>query len=1025
MPTDLHKQHSRNSFAFSFSDGSIHVAGEYDKVATQIISSSNNNRIGFSINFIVCHRKQDALFVISSSNEIYPCHFNSTGSIVVEKALKFRFDGDLKLVILSDLGQLVGLSQEGNLQSILIDDNKNENLAIVSSPVAGIEEQTTFIEYSSGILATVTLGNRVMLYQEVKLEKCIPKWIPIYSSRIDSFKTSVGSIMIGKKYILISSGADIVSLMQTYLLSTYTKEKYVIQVNDGTFMVFESSQKGASAIVETFQVIQGISMDSEYICIWSRDNIQVYSHYNICEIFDEISMPVQTLAILKRSLYIAQGQSLLVTDLHGVIRLTIRIPFEDGTPLHILIASDNLIMITDNGTIKVMSVCKSIPEEIFCHRHCLVDYGISANSITSIKANTFGSLISILHSDKRNSKKTSLCLIDIKSGNIQKLQRIVRDDESIMAHHWDANDTRVLVCEVCNIYSSKSKACILFIEKNQNVYIHDNFKLEATSSKILGVSLPFVLQLDDTLSTHSFEKITHHLKQGYELNKIQITGYENCEEANPTMIATRTDFLLFLASGDLERALICAIHIQDIYVWKRLGLVCIKEENLKIAKNCLHHLDETNSKNWLFFTDPIMTSEDKDIQASVLAELAIKLGMIGEASAICKKYDRIEMLCSMLRHHGLWNEAFDVAKNVTVLEKSLFFHYGKLMEELGDINKAVSCYIQSSLSRRSLIQKMLHMSCDIETCLIEANDKELNTLYALHMEHLGNHQQAKTFYSIANDTASLIRVEYDTGSEIPFISMLEQGGHRDTAHYIAKSLELKGDIAGAIEYYGASGMLNHAIYLCHQYNNYDEILMKFALESAIPQRLSSAMHFFHKKGCMEKAVILFMKAGDRENARKALLDIQLDQTNCQTTFEFIYALRDELPKEKVLECAVLLMKTEECLDKSSKLIESLECSVSEILEYCSLSGVIFTEAIVDCIFENRISTKEEVGSVAHMCNIQGNFLLASVLFNKVAETVQAITSLLKLGDIQKIIDFASKTNSAEVYTLAANYLQTL
>jgi hypothetical protein len=293
------------------------------------------------------------------------------------------------------------------------------------------------------------------------------------------------------------------------------------------------------------------------------------------------------------------------------------------------------------------------------------------------------------------------------------------------------------------------------------------------------------------------------------------------------------------------------------------------------------------------------------------------------------------------------------------------------------------------------------------------------------MDNLNEHESAKTFYSIAKDTSSLIRIEYDVEAKIPSSSMLEEGRHHTTAYHIAKSLELKGDIIGALEYYHASRMFNHAMHLCQRYN-YDDALMKMALESTmLPQQLSSAMYFFQTKRSMENAFILFMKGGDRENAINALLEIQLDHNNCQHNFELIYDLRYELPKDKVLECAALLMKIG-CYDECSKIIESIECSVTEFLENFSKSGVLLNEAAVDCIIQKgKISRREDLISVAHECNNQGNFLLASALFTKAADTAQALTSLLKLGDTEKIIDFASTTNSAEVYTLAANYLQTL
>merc|ERR1712000_647960 len=62
---------------------------------------------------------------------------------------------------------------------------------------------------------------------------------------------------------------------------------------------------------------------------------------------------------------------------------------------------------------------------------------------------------------------------------------------------------------------------------------------------------------------------------------------------------------------------------------------------------------------------------------------------------------------------------------------------------------------------------------------------------------------------------------------------------------------------------------------------------------------------------------------------------------------------------------------------------------------------------------------------ADICNKQGSYQLATKKYTQAGRLVQAMRSLLRCGDTDKIIFFANKCRQKEVYVMAANYLQSL
>ena len=66
-----------------------------------------------------------------------------------------------------------------------------------------------------------------------------------------------------------------------------------------------------------------------------------------------------------------------------------------------------------------------------------------------------------------------------------------------------------------------------------------------------------------------------------------------------------------------------------------------------------------------------------------------------------------------------------------------------------------------------------------------------------------------------------------------------------------------------------------------------------------------------------------------------------------------------------------------------------------------------------------------LNQIAKVAYQQGNYHLATKKWTQAGNKLQAMKSLLKSGDTDKIIFFANVSRQKEIYILAGNYLQVL
>lgn len=109
------------------------------------------------------------------------------------------------------------------------------------------------------------------------------------------------------------------------------------------------------------------------------------------------------------------------------------------------------------------------------------------------------------------------------------------------------------------------------------------------------------------------------------------------------------------------------------------------------------------------------------------------------------------------------------------------------------------------------------------------------------------------------DVLAQVRIHCFQGDLAAARALVDATGDRAAAFHVARQLEARGDVAGAIRYFTRAESVNRAARLA-QRNGMDAELLSLALAGARALALTSA-RYFEEKGAFDSAVLLYQKVG--------------------------------------------------------------------------------------------------------------------------------------------------------------------
>jgi intraflagellar transport protein 140 len=343
---------------------------------------------------------------------------------------------------------------------------------------------------------------------------------------------------------------------------------------------------------------------------------------------------------------------------------------------------------------------------------------------------------------------------------------------------------------------------------------------------------------------------------------------------------------------------------------------------------------------------------------------------------------------------------------------------------------------------------MLHDNRDfraLEAYCTSSADPETWKWYGQYLEARGDAAGARAQYQRAKDVLSLVRLACSAGDYRAAADLCLETGDRAGAFHLARALEAAGSPRDALIFYEKSGRYNHAVRLAKA-SGTDAELLTLALAAERGVQMDVARHF-EDRGHVDRAVQLYRKGGALGRA--------IDLCFAHGLFEDLRAIAEEMGPdtnpELLRRCADFFISKGQ-FDKAVSLLITGR-RYAEAADMCVAHKIEMTEAMAEAMTppkpggedsatlggagaagagdsEATLAAAREARNgvlvkIAKALKRQGAFHLATKKYTQAGEKVKAIKSLLRSGDTEKIIFFANKTRSPEVYTLAANYLQTL
>ncbi|CAH8632121.1 unnamed protein product [Schistosoma mattheei] len=535
---------------------------------------------------------------------------------------------------------------------------------------------------------------------------------------------------------------------------------------------------------------------------------------------------------------------------------------------------------------------------------------------------------------------------------------------------------------------------------------------------------------NDDINSHSRRKsMNSELNDGDEsttqnrvhyIDRCVMQNFIGLEDADEKTREAMLNFSYYLALGEMDSAFRAMKLIKSPVVWQNMAKMCVTTCRLDVARVCLGKINNPMGSKML----REFKSKEPELEAQA-GELALQIGMTEEAEQLFIQCNRWDLVIRLHQSLGNWNKALITAEQHNrMLLRSIHYAYAKELESVGNIQQAIEHYIKSGTYQFEVPRMLQNNPELLESFVNKQNDQNIKSWWAKTLEAQGRLEEAKTYYFNSKDYLSLVRVLCCLGEESEAETICNETDDPGACHHLGNHLKLKGCIDQAIRLLTRAKAYSSAIRLCKEHNRNDH-LFSLAQLGRSDDILESAKHLENYPDYIDKAVLLYHKAGKINRA------IELAINNHQ--FDALKIIISSLNDEQL--DSVMLKKCSEFFTQNNQFDRAVEILAAgkqylEAIQLCNEYDIPITEDLIEKLtpITNHLSNHDLSNifiKLGELCLINEYYYLACKKFTQAGNYLLAIKSLIKSGDIEKIIFFTNISKQKEIYIITANYLQTI
>ncbi|XP_053814088.1 intraflagellar transport protein 140 homolog isoform X4 [Vidua chalybeata] len=359
-----------------------------------------------------------------------------------------------------------------------------------------------------------------------------------------------------------------------------------------------------------------------------------------------------------------------------------------------------------------------------------------------------------------------------------------------------------------------------------------------------------------------------------------------------------------------------------------------------------------------------------------------------------------------------------------MLNFSYYLTAGDMDEAFKSI-KLIKSYEKSDTHRFEAPRMLSEDLQALENYINKRKDKSLWKWWAQYLESQSDMESALKYYALAQDYFSLVRVHCFQGNIEKAAEVANETGNGAASYHLARQYESQEDIKQAVHFYSRAQAFNNAIRLCKA-NNLNDQLMNLALLSSPEDMIEAACYYEEKGDQMDRAVMLYHKAGHFSKALELAFATQ--------QFGALQLIAEDLDEKSdpalLARCSGFFIEHAQ-YEKAMELLLTAR-KYHEALRLCLEQNLTITEELAEKMTVSKESQdlseesrRELLEQIADCCMRQGNYHIATKKYTQAGNKLKAMRALLKSGDTEKIIFFAGVSRQREIYIMAANYLQSL
>eukprot|EP00605_Chrysophyceae_sp_TOSAG23-4_P001489 GSChrysophyteH1.ASY1.ANO1.1626.1 assembled CDS len=984
---------------------------------------SDVQQLNSSIDTMLYYEERARLVIVTRSLLLTQYQVSEDGKVSRVMQVKLSVAGDvedkgLKSVVWASPGLLCMATQEKMVRLLDLAADESYNLSL--SALGGIVERSDkVISVAFGplnrYLAVGTQGGVIGIWRFTGPSRDVSgsRSATIATSAEDwelHYKTSLPSPVHelswhagqGCAGAVTDDGAVVLS--ETVMQSGMSGDLYVVQKSSHEVSIHVGGGQESNVWVEhTGMIVRGLAVGASCFVVWNG-----------------------------KSIFVAEGGVVKIANFRGTQKGTITFSEGEGQPEVLDLNGQYLGVLTSKGVVKFFDVHTPTKPK-------------ALGSAGNFEANKANEDTDMMHVRRPHS---SLHVFDRNRGAVSTFDfnPFKRCPSNIF---WDVTDDRMLAVEATKNRSHAAvegegdvadvEVFLFFATTENGLLMQDSFQRKSPYGNMLGINVPRLYFRDVGDSGGADGDSDDRRYEGKEGDSVQTKVYSKVmrdfvglDQVTEDMRSALLNFSYNLTLGKLDEAYRAVKAIDSPAIWENMAQMCVKTKRLDVAEVCLGNMGHARGAAAV----RLSKQEGDSVEASV-GVLAIQLGLLDDAARLFRESERWDKLNKLYQSAGIWDKAVKVATTHDRIHlKNTYHFYAKHLESIGEVEDAIYNYEQAGTSMTEVPRMLFNLNKldDLEDYVHQSSDATLMKWWGKYLESQERYDKAKKYYSRAGDYLSLVRIACFKGDLDRAAEIVHESDDSAAAYHLARQLENRGEHQEAINYYAKSKCFNHSIRLARAYG-LDGELMRFALKSTKSLMLDCG-DYFENKGEPDKAIQLYHKGGDLGRA----LDLCFRAVNANAAvFDMMNAIVNDLgadsSPETLQKCAEFLVMHKQ-YERAVELFVMAKKYV-EAIEMCLANRVNITEEMVQImsppekpasnakeeVYMDANARKEILKDIAKALKIQGSFILASKKYTQAGDRVRAIKCLVRGGDTKAVIQFASISRNAEIYKLAANYLQ--